>query len=232
MQVSSSNSLLDALIANPDDVLYQSNGNNQLGTRRFYECCMPRGAVNPKDPNDLKFFDVRERAENLFLSAVRQFFPNNDSLKICSIGPGECFQELVMHALVTKIGKIAHWMLVDGGEDASFGLFTRHAKEMSPNSIVEGKRAWFSTDLLKENPPFDVDIFLMIDGPPYWEVEGNVKRYMQESSKPTFAMYVEGKPEIILTYCKGNNSPCTTLSYEPTSTPDIRPLFRLTDPGP
>lgn len=86
--------------------------------------------------------DYRNLCENAVASAIRQFFPQK-RVKICSIGPGQCLQEVVVHALACKMREVVDFVLVDGlyaaGErtgDAYKGAFKPIAQALCPQTTV------------------------------------------------------------------------------------------------
>lgn len=91
--------------------------------------------------------DLRRVTENVLLSAVDSFFPDKKEITICSIGSGSCFQELVIHELITKTNKTAHWILIDKryreSMDPSVEAFTNEVRISSPATQVTTRSSLF-----------------------------------------------------------------------------------------
>lgn len=221
----STNQLINDLVKNP---AYVARHHAEYGINDYHECCMHRALANSIDVDDS--CDDRKMAENLFLSAIRQYFPDKETINICSIGPGKsCFIELVMHALVTKIGKVANWFLVDAEESLSNTQFEHLSKAMSPESTVVTKGFhWFSTKLLNRES-FEADILIMVDGPRWEDIAKDITECMRQSAGPIFVLWMDC-PTIQptrLIYSQGNYNPLFKLTAEAISTPDIRPLYHF-----
>jgi hypothetical protein len=164
--------------------------------------------------------DARARAENIALQVVRQFFREKKEISLCAIGQCHGFTELVIHALITKVGKIAHWVLLD---DLSEALeFKKHAIGINPSSSVHVRLERLSE---KTKLPNDIDFFLIIDGPKWTYVGPIINHYMETATQQTFSLYAD-RAELILTYGKGRE-PTRKYTHERTSEIDIRPVYLL-----
>jgi hypothetical protein len=209
-------SIQDILIRKPLELLEEDREiSYMLGDNGIRECACSceMGRTRPE-------CDDRKRYESLFLSAVRQFIPEKNPIRICAIGAGGCFNELVLHALLTKMEKTVQWVMVDprGVPPA----FKDLVQEMSPDSTLGDDCMGFET-MMQLMPPPEIDIFASLDAVEWKKVRGYIEPYMEKSSKPTLAICDQYVDKCV--YCPGNNSPCIDLSYELTSNVDLRPSF-------
>ncbi len=168
------------------------------------------------------------KAEGVFLSAILQYFRNKKSLKICSWGCGECFNELVLAALLAKMGIAVDWTLVDSDEDdylqSAELSFKHYVKQISPDSTVDVNICSFH-EMMTNKTPVGTDAFVSFDALTWNDTRDKLEPYMLASSKPVMSMHVYDEP--ILMYSQGNQSPVSQLSFEPTSETNLRPIFKL-----
>ncbi len=210
-------SLQEALILDPQAV--------------FYNCGYPY-----RDPkigwhlwagtND----ESTRKAEGVFLSYIRQnlqYFQEN-GLNLCSVGSGECFNELVLLALLAQMGITVRLTCVDRDDEhnlrSAAPAFEHYVKQMSPDSTVDVRICTFES-MMQRQPPVGIDAFVSFDALSWNNMRDDLEPYMLASSKPVVSMHVWDKPTLM--YSQGNQSPVSQLSFEPTSEIDLRPIFKL-----
>lgn len=117
-------------------------------------------------PSTSSNINLRKMAEALVLSAVKQFFPKKETIRICVIESGGCFQELVIHALITKIGKAVHWVLVDPRYKDTFRECTNEFESCATAICNKSKVEVVGSsleDMLASRKDEGIDVFFAID---------------------------------------------------------------------
>ncbi len=171
--------------------------------------------------------DHCRKIEGIFLGVIQKYLATRKKIKICSIGCGQLFNELVITALLLAIMKVPVDLLLcdkDGDHDLERAApaFIRYLKQWSPDSTVEIKIGYFDKKI-----PTDIDAFISIDALSWKDINQVVGPYMQRSPTPTLTMTAWTEP-YELVYCQGNNTPLIGLSYEQTSKTGIRPSYAFT----
>jgi hypothetical protein len=155
--------LIDVLVNNPEELLTKEG---KMKDYSIFEChCVPQLArLKKADDKRKKFVE-----ELIKLMKEKYPLPREEPIKICSIASGGCFQELVVHANLVKLGYKVDWCLGDPFYYKSENLethptiadFSKLIKSMSKETEIKVSydfQAFFS-----EYKKLKRDIFLLID---------------------------------------------------------------------
>jgi len=106
------------------------------GQTAIFECACPEHARNSKKS--------RELLEAGVMQLFEKEFAQPDECTLLNIGPGGCFQELVLHAKAALLNKKINWILVDSllfkkNSTFAFVEFERLVHQVSPGASQNWK---------------------------------------------------------------------------------------------
>lgn len=141
---------------------------------------------------DLRRTSSHKRSQNekqLIDKLTKQFpLPHTEPLTLCSIGSAGCFEELVIHAQLVKLGYKVNWILVDPiyyeqnqpNEHRIICDFKKFAKMISPDIEVQVQRDGIETIDSFKTTGTSPNAFLMLDS----DLEGEWYQDHSEQSDP------------------------------------------------
>ncbi|MDR3624129.1 MAG: hypothetical protein P4L16_03195 [Chlamydiales bacterium] len=171
--------LIQALTQNPASLL------DENGKMKEYpgiaEChCHPSLSRN-KDSDSRGIFETQ-----LIELISKEFHSKKEPLWICSIAPGSCFQEIVLHAKLTELGYQVNWILAD----PDYLLKTSDEDKKTSSSITTN-----TLDQAKQ-------LFQMID-PKSEIINGHDFEHLFGSLESTNPQFKYPTPQVFLTIDSG-----------------------------
>lgn len=201
-RLDNSDQLISLLVNAPEKLLEKVPNSSKSRMKDYpniFEChCLPQLSRDKTNK--------RLQMEDAFIKTVQEKFPlpRKEPITLSSIASSGCFQELVLHAKLIKLGYSVNWILVDPmyyedskspEQNPTYKEFVSLVKSISPDSQCEPSRDY--EELFAVPHGLKPDVFMAIDVDLYGIVEAETKLVESDPSfvkqDPRFAAFVRDK---------------------------------------